>query len=323
MSSFKETLLNVLIPILPKVLIENIIYEYAIIFNGEKLTKEYNVNYPNCTLALDDKYAYFLAKGGLLFIHARQTPHCSLIDGQLFGPIHFLNYNIKESNWITVSNDTIYIVDNTHHKVLLFDKKSFFENLLCMKKAKMRNIGSYGTKIGKFNNPSCVIEDNGEIYVADTCNCRIQVFDKKTLDHKRIFGAKMHCFNNSHTMTIYDNELYVLTNERHGIVHVCNKITGEFIKSFENKGVGYGNLSYPRDIIVTDNEIFILNAVVNKINVYDKYTKYFLRTIELGTSIGYSFRNTNMVLDGVNLYVYDSNHYAKTHVIKEFERIIT
>jgi hypothetical protein len=370
--SLLDHLLGMLIQIIPKSIIENIIYGYAIIFNGEQFIDEYIVPYPQSSLTMDDTYMYFLQSDHKLFI-------VRINSNELFGQFY-----ISESNSITVSNDTIYVINNSH-QVLIFDKKNFFNNIL-----QPVTIGGYGTKEGKFNNPQHIIENDNEIYIADTNNHRIQVFDKLTLIYKRIIGrrivdviksttqriefdnsididynffdhgasrsiAKIHNkgmwkskpsyiikkhldnlvtknsyvhLNNPYKMTIYDNELYVLTNNKKGCVYTYDKKTGKFIKNFGVTDKKYNHLRNPSDISVTDNEIFILDNYNKKIFVFSRYTNHCLREIVLYNMFNNLIyfktdHKVNMIIRDTIIYIYISNNDKKCYTVQKRERIVT
>lgn len=67
------------------------------------------------------------------------------------------------------NSKTLYVVDSGYHVVKLFDAKTG---------AYQRTIGhGYGKGPGHLNTPSCLsVSQFGDVYVADTGNCRIQVF---------------------------------------------------------------------------------------------------------------------------------------------------
>lgn len=61
----------------------------------------------------------------------------------------------------------VYAVDNLNARVQLFTSEGSF----------VTKWGSYGTALGQFDNPiGIAIDGNGDIYVADTNNYRIQKF---------------------------------------------------------------------------------------------------------------------------------------------------
>ena len=65
--------------------------------------------------------------------------------------------------------DLVFVVDKTSTNVQVFDKDGKFIN----------KFGSKGSNDGQFSRPEdLAIDPQGKVFVADTGNSRIQVFDK-------------------------------------------------------------------------------------------------------------------------------------------------
>lgn len=65
----------------------------------------------------------------------------------------------------------VYVVDSKKHMVTVFSLSDY---------SKLRTIGKRGTETGEFNFPANIaLDSDGRLYVVDTFNVRVQVFDEK------------------------------------------------------------------------------------------------------------------------------------------------
>jgi len=109
---------------------------------------------------------------------------------------------------IDVFNGTIIATDPFHHRIVKFFTNGTFSS----------QFGSLGTAPGEFNNPTgLVIDDNGNTYVADRENNRIQIFDKNWNFIEQINGTGSDSsfipFVRPYDVTIDgDGNLWVLNN---------------------------------------------------------------------------------------------------------------
>ena len=81
--------------------------------------------------------------------------------GQFSGTAPGIDYYEKQN--------LVFVVDKTSTNIQIFDKDGKF----------ISKFGSKGSKDGQFNRPEdLAIDPEGKVFVADTGNSRIQVFDK-------------------------------------------------------------------------------------------------------------------------------------------------
>ena len=192
---------------------------------GEKL-KEIDINYKGILygIAVDNNYIYLTTRE---YYELTGDIKKYDIEGNLIS-----NFGeLKEPYDIAIYKDSIYVTDSMSHEILKFNKTT--ENLIS-------TWGGLGSEEGKFNNPTGIsIDKNGNVYVLDTCNHRIQVFDENG-NYIKSFGVKgtekgqfgfcnISLFNFHGDITIDEKgHIYVTDFYGHRIQKFCvNGITSE------------------------------------------------------------------------------------------------
>jgi sugar lactone lactonase YvrE len=123
-----------------------------------------------------------------------------------------------------------------------------------------------------FSRPGDVAVDGEEnVYIADTDNHRIQVFDKDGV-RIRMFGSKGNGdgqFNVPHRLVIDDDlNLYILDKENSRVQVLSS--TGAFIRKFGGEGSGDGEFNEPSDIALDNaGNIYIADAGNNRVQVFN------------------------------------------------------
>jgi len=79
---------------------------------------------------------------------------------------------------IALSDNDVFVLDETSHTILIYDFNGNYKSTL----------GSQGLAAGQFHQPSAIFYDAGLLYVADTGNNRIQIFDASTFELNSIFA---------------------------------------------------------------------------------------------------------------------------------------
>lgn len=164
--------------------------------------------------------------------------------------------------------------------------------------------GGLGSGNGQFRAPQGVAVDAaGNIYVADTQNDRVQVFDSS--------GAFVRKFGTPGSVAGKLNGPRGLGIDTAGNVYVAdsdnNRISvfdsaGGFITTFGTLGSGPGNLDFPVDAAVYGGEVFVADANNDRISVFST-SGTFLRTIGEGALTDAS----SVEIDAVgNVFVTDS-----------------
>ena len=145
-------------------------------------------------------------------------------------------------NFIKVINDRLYVCEHGNHRVQILNTELKYVD----------SFGCHGNGGGQFKSPNDIAQDRtGNLYVTDTNNNRVQVFDSKgqflyTFSRKgvRPYGI---CFGS--------DQLIYVSNTNNNCVSVF-KTSGEFVTSF-------GQFSTPIGIVVDDNGfVYVSDAVL-------------------------------------------------------------
>ena len=140
------------------------------------------------------------------------------------------NYSHKdmESLWgIAIDQNNVYVTDRMVHAV--FHLK--LETELRM----VARVGSKGSDIGQFDEPrQLCIFTNGDIYIADRDNDRIQILDSCLHPMRVVTHPSLH---KPYDVKITTDEIYVLSPEDSPCVHVFT-LSGLKIRSLITRGDG-------------------------------------------------------------------------------------
>ena len=159
------------------------------------------------------------------------------MDGTLvkhFGVGHFSN------PWgVTVNNKQVYVADSGNYRISIFT----LEGQL------IRTIGSRGSGPGQFDYPSAVaISPDGDMYVTDSKNDRVQVFSPKGV-FRREFGKRQIGFPRDVLITADGHVLVADTGNNRVVVF---NTTGQVIHSFQVGSQPFGlAIDHNGDLLVT------------------------------------------------------------------------
>ena len=128
----------------------------------------------------------------------------------------------------------------------------------------MNSFGGYGDRDGRFTKPTDIAQDGaGNLYVTDTNNDRVQVFDCKgrflsTFSRKEAASKRLDC---PYGICVGSDQLVYVCDKNNNCVSVF-QTSGEFVTSF-------GELSSPGGIVIDeDGFVYVSNfAGVGKIVV--------------------------------------------------------
>ncbi len=177
---------------------------------------------------------------------------------QLKEPINKFRYKIYPriiTDSIIFNNDKVFATDLENHSISVFSTDGNF----------LRRFGKKGSKEGNLNYPSCLTIYQNELYVADTFNNRISVFDVKSGKYLRCFGTEY--LEEPQGITIYKNHVYVVDTNNHRICVFSNK--GILLKVFGDKCSRKECLKFPKNIMIYDNKIYVTDSFNNRISVFD------------------------------------------------------
>lgn len=182
--------------------------------------------------------------------------------------------------------------------------------------------GSKGGKPGQFNEPTGIVLVGDELFISDSRNTRIQVFDLDG-NFKRLFGEKGEApgqFNRPMNLAIANGELYVADyfNDR---IQVYG-LDGVFRRSIGESGSGEGEFNAPGGIAVASNgDLFVAdfyNQRVQQLDANGRFIRQWGKTKQVGllddkfnypTDVAITPSGTLYVADGYNdrVVAFDSN----------------
>ena len=143
----------------------------------------------------------------------------------------FTHQDMREPYGIAIHRDNLYVTDTGVHAVFQF--KIEVDMRLVAK------LGSKGSGIGQFNYPrGLTVSTNGDVFVADCNNNRIQILDDSLHFQREITHQTM---NNPFDVKLTPDEVYVLC---HKYIYVLT-YTGNMIRSINTHNWYSGYMSVP------------------------------------------------------------------------------
>jgi len=158
---------------------------------------------------------------------------------------------------ITVDASCMYVTDNEYVYAFSLEDGSF-----------VRKWGGRGSEIGKLSNPTGLAIVDGQVYVADYLNNRVQVFTKE--------GAFLRKFPNSQTgegslngpfsIAVAGDYVYVGDNNRRILIYTRE---GTFVNKFGSQGSGNGQFRYPYGVVVDNGLLYVADHNNHRIQVFE------------------------------------------------------
>lgn len=139
-------------------------------------------------------------------------------------------------------------------------------------------IGGFGKTDGKFDYPQsiCISPNNEFLFVSDMRN-RIQVFDVKTHDHIKTFGAKDSLKTPKGMCVSHDNTMLFVADAGYNVIQVFDIASGNLLKS-----IGEPYLKYPTSVLCSNKgQIFVLSPDDELIKIFNVDDGKFTRGISL------------------------------------------
>jgi DNA-binding beta-propeller fold protein YncE len=214
------------------------------------------------------KFPYGIAgdKNGNVYVADLYNSNISIFDSKGKFVKYFIDGKSKlleAPGGLRIFNDKVYVTDIQKNKVFVFD----------MKGKKVQEIGQIGTKPGQFRAPNAVtVDQDGNIYVTDTGNQRIQFFDKSG-KFKRIFngspdGKGTSTFVNPRGIGVDSKgTLYIVSNLTHFIYGFDKE--GKQLFVFGGNGDANDQFSLPNGLFIDENDqIYITDTMNLRVAVY-------------------------------------------------------
>ena len=220
---------------------------------------------------------------------------------------------LNQPSAVSVFKDQVIILDGVNSRVVVFglDGSPRFE------------FGQAGSDPGEFKSPlGLAVDYQGRIYVADSGNHRIQIFDSqgRLLSY---FGLKKdrYGYPSDPTDLVLDqknNHLMIVDNDNHRFLFYSRD--GKFIKEIGEVGFDNGQFRYPYSITLDkQGRIYIVDVLNTRVQVFSPQGE-FLRTIgEWGIEKGQFFRPQGIAIDHKER-IYVTESYQKIGVIQLFSQ---
>lgn len=199
---------------------------------------------------------------------------------------------------LTLSSNKLYISNFVGHTISVLDLNS----------NKWSEFGCYGEENGKFMNPNSIfLGEDKKVYIVDTNNCRIQVFNEN-LNFEFSFGKER--LSSPIDISIYNEKIYV-TDFENSKIFIFDSI-GKFVSEFGKKGQNNGEFNSPLGIFINKNGyIFVCDSANNRVQIFDKNFNFTKSIIING-------RPSDVFVDE-NDKIYISDYYDfKIYIYKDF-----
>ena len=150
------------------------------------------------------------------------------------------------------SSGNIYIADTNNNRIVKIDPVG---NVIA-------TWGGLGTENGKFNSPIGIAIDDGIVYVADTGNNRIQKFSLNGVFISSVGteGNGEHQFNGCTGIAVDPNHNIYIAD------YLNNRVL-EYDSNFQYV-TEYIGMSYPIDVVATQNSLYIADSGNYRVKVY-------------------------------------------------------
>lgn len=194
------------------------------------------------------KYINLLAPGEVLVAESEAHVATKVVDQN--------NINTVPTNEFL---DTPYGISASGHSMVITD---YFKNRIYYnKEGKVMSFGKPGVADGDFNGPTDIQMMNGLIYISDSRNNRVQVFDDNA-KHKLSIG-ELDKIKMAGGIYVTSDELAVTDYQGNRVL--IYSLTGKL------KQILTEQFDRPSDVFIRGKEMFVTNFSSNTIAVYTKF----------------------------------------------------
>ena len=172
--------------------------------------------------------------------------------------------------------------------------------------------GSFGIiEPGKFNLAQQIaVDDERNIYVADTGNSRIQKFTNsgEFLSSFEINGVKDGELQSPVGIAIYENNVYVVDDKQHNVQKFDGD--GNFILKWGGFGINDGEFNQPKGITIdSDGIVYVTDSKNHRIQKFTSDGEFLLAFGVYGSNDGKLKTPVDVIVYGDFIYVADPGNY--------------
>ncbi|MCQ1537458.1 PKD domain-containing protein [Methanocalculus taiwanensis] len=162
---------------------------------------------------------------------------------------------------------------------------------------------------GEFFNPRGIaFDDNGNIYISDTQNARIQKFspDGVFIAGCGSYGWEPGAFGEPHGITINDTGYLLVTDSGNNRIQIFSPSL-EYVQSIGSYGHGVGEFDWPLGITTRpDGSILVADTNNHRIQIFSPSGSFLSSIGSEGTADGQFMYPNDVAIDGAgNIYVID------------------
>ncbi|MGC8943049.1 MAG: stalk domain-containing protein [Caldisericia bacterium] len=207
---------------------------------------------------------------------------------------------------IYIDSNKLYISNYYGHTISMFD----------LNINKWYEFGCFGEENGKFINPnSIMLTNNKKIYIADTNNSRIQVFNENN-NFEFSFGKDR--MNTPIDMAFYNEKIYI-TDFDNSKIYIYD-LNGNYVSEYGKKGDKNGEFNGPLGIFIdTNGNIYVCDSTNKRVQIFDKNFN-FIKNITIAGRPSDVFVDTDkkiFISDYYDLKIYIYSELGN-NLLKEF-----
>lgn len=213
-------------------------------------------------------------------------------------------------------NGYIYLVDGVNNRIIVLDNRG----------TKKFAFGKAGAGMGQFNHPLGIdISDKGRVFVADTGNHRIQIFEldgkflnmfpvgasagEKPSDPVDVLASKLKGY------------VYVSDNDNHKI-KVYDR-SGKFQFEWGKFGEEFGEFRYPGILALNAyNEVLVVDVLNTRVQKFDPFGNFIAEIGGWGVRPGKLFRPKGVAIDKKNRVFISDSYMGVIQVYTDLGRFL-
>lgn len=270
---------------------------------GENLMKH---NQLTSSQQTSSNFVYFLLSLGLLISISSGSAYANSIKTHNVKQVLQLGasasnsdeQNLQLPSDVAVHKNKIYVVDGSHHRIVVYDLQGKF----------LFTFGNPGDKPGQLNYPVGIdVAKDNRVYVADSGNHRIQIFSDKgvflsgfAVKHDDKHGRPIDVLRHSKT-----GNLIVSSSDHHLLTYSTK---GKLLKKWGSNGTSRGEFRYPATLSeLKDGRIAVVDVLNSRVQVFNTNGSLSLVVGKWGVLPGQLFRPKGIAIDTKgNFYISDS-----------------